>query len=64
VLTSFLFPVLLQDLGTAALRSILIGTSLPGAALTWRFGIETRGVNLETVGQGPASPSRASAEVR
>ena len=51
VMTSFLFPILLKDLGTATLLYILIGTSLLGAMVTWRFGIETSGINLETVGQ-------------
>jgi MFS family permease len=50
VATSFLFPLLLQDLGTTTLLYALVGTSLLGALLTWRFGIETKGVNLETVG--------------
>lgn len=50
VATAFLFPVLLMDLGTDTVLRILIGTSLLGALLTWRFAIETRGVNLETIG--------------
>jgi MFS family permease len=50
VLTSFLFPILLKDLGTATLLYILMGTSLLGAVVTWRFGIETKGLNLEMVG--------------
>ena len=54
VLTSFLFPILLKDLGTATLLYILIGTSLAGALITLRFGIETKGVNLETVGSAGA----------
>jgi hypothetical protein len=51
VTTSFLFPILLKDLGTAMLLYILIGASLLGAVITWRFGIETKGINLETIGQ-------------
>jgi MFS transporter, putative metabolite transport protein len=51
VTTSFLFPVLLKDLGTARLLYLLIGTSLLGAVITWRFGIETKGINLETIGR-------------
>src|SRR6185295_14312054 len=51
VLTSFLFPILLKDLGTVTLLYILVGTSLLGAFVTWRFGIETAGLNLETIGQ-------------
>jgi len=49
VLTSFLFPVLLQDIGTTLLLCILIATSLLGGWVTWKFRIETRGVNLESV---------------
>jgi len=49
VLTAFLFPILLSDLGTSLLPDILAGASLPGAVVTWRFGIETKGVNLENL---------------
>lgn len=51
VSTAFLFPLLLADLGTKTLLSILMGTSLAGAALTWIFRIETTGVSLEDIGQ-------------
>ncbi|MEK6247441.1 MAG: MFS transporter [Planctomycetales bacterium] len=51
VTTAFLFPILLQDIGTETLLLILVGTSLLGAAVTWRYRIETTGVNLETIGQ-------------
>jgi len=47
VLTAFLFPILLNDLGTSLLLYFLVGTSLLGAIITWRFSIETTGVNLE-----------------
>jgi MFS transporter, putative metabolite transport protein len=50
VLTAFLFPILLADIGTEALLSILVATSLTGALITWAFRINTTGVNLETVG--------------
>lgn len=50
VLTAFLFPILLKDIGTAPLLYILVGTSLLGAWITWRFGIETKGMNLEHIG--------------
>jgi MFS transporter, putative metabolite transport protein len=53
VLTSFLFPILLVDLGPSTLLSMLVGTSLLGALITWRFAIESRGISLETIGQGP-----------
>jgi MFS family permease len=51
VMTSFLFPILLKDLGTATLLYILVVASLLGAVVTWRLGIETKGINLETIGQ-------------
>src|SRR6185436_14638664 len=49
VTTAFLFPILLMDLGTNPLLYMLIGTSLLGALVTWKFAIETNGVNLETI---------------
>ncbi len=49
VLTAFLFPVLLHQVGTAPLLWGLVVTSLVGAAVTWRFRIETTGVNLENI---------------
>jgi MFS family permease len=45
--TAFLFPILLADIGTAAVLYILAGTSILGALITWLFRIETRGLNLE-----------------
>jgi MFS family permease len=51
VMTAFLFPILLADIGTQALLYILVATSLTGAAVTWWFRIETTGVNLERIGQ-------------
>jgi MFS family permease len=50
VATAFLFPVLLSEIGTATLLYILVVTSLLGALVTWKFRIETMGVNLEDVG--------------
>ena len=50
VATAFLFPIILKDIGTANLLYILVGTSLLGAFVTWRFQIETKGVNLEEIG--------------
>lgn len=50
VLTAFLFPILLKDIGTATLLYALVGASLLGAFVTARFGIETSGVNLEKIG--------------
>lgn len=49
VMTAFLFPVLLADLGTQTLLMILVGTSIAGALVTWLFRIETAGVNLEEI---------------
>lgn len=59
VLTAFLFPIFLKEIGEAMLLYCLMGTSLLGALVTWRFGIETRGVSLESVGCDASSP-RAS----
>ncbi|MGB3484420.1 MAG: MFS transporter [Mycobacterium sp.] len=50
VLTAFLFPVLLIELGTTALLSMLVGASVLGAVITVVFGIETKGLNLERLG--------------
>ena len=52
VSTAFLFPILLADIGTQTLLTILVFTSLLGALVTWAFRINTTGVNLETVGEG------------
>jgi MFS transporter, putative metabolite transport protein len=51
VTTAFLFPILLSDIGTQYLLYILVGTSILGAFLTWRFRIETTGVNLDRLGE-------------
>ena len=50
VMTAFLFPILLADIGTQALLYILVATSLVGALVTWAFRIETTGVNLDKMG--------------
>ncbi|MFZ0840343.1 MAG: MFS transporter, partial [Xanthobacteraceae bacterium] len=50
VMTAFLFPILLKDLGTQTLLLILVGTSLLGAVITGLFRIETTGVSLEKMG--------------
>ena len=49
VLTAFLFPILLKDIGTGLLLLILVGTSLAGALVTKRYAIETKGINLEKI---------------
>jgi hypothetical protein len=47
VMTAFLFPVLLKDIGTDVLLTGLVVTSVIGAVVTWWFRIETRGSALE-----------------
>ncbi len=47
VLTAFMFPILLESIGTIALLYGLIVASLLGAVVTWTFRIETTGVNLD-----------------
>ncbi len=51
VATAFLFPILLSDIGTGPLLYALVVTCIIGALVTWRFGIETMGVNLENIGR-------------
>lgn len=53
VITSFLFPIVLKDVGTSTLLYCLVATSLFGAFITWRFGFETMGLNLETLTASP-----------
>lgn len=60
ILTAFLFPILLADIGTSALLLVLVGTSLLGAYVTWRFQIETTGVNLERIGTAHVAPPDAA----
>jgi MFS family permease len=50
VLTAFLFPVLLQTMGTVPLLASLAAASVLGAAVTKMFAIDTNGKNLEAVG--------------
>jgi nitrate/nitrite transporter NarK len=58
---AFLFPILLVDIGTQALLYGLVGTSLLGALVTWRWRIETAGLNLEqTAASGPPSSGAAA----
>ena len=51
VITAFLFPIMLVDIGTQALLYGLVGASLLGALVTWRWRIETAGTNLEQIGR-------------
>lgn len=50
VMTAFLFPILLTEIGTGPVLYLLAGASVLGAWVTWRFRIETNGVNLERIG--------------
>jgi hypothetical protein len=56
VLTAFLFPILLKDIGTDLLLLILVGSSLAGALVTWRYAIETKGINLEKIDEKATPP--------
>ena len=47
VLTAFLFPILLADIGTKALLFGLVAASLLGVLVTYLFRIETTSRNLE-----------------
>jgi MFS transporter, putative metabolite transport protein len=47
VMTAFMFPILLESIGTTALLYGLIVSSILGAIVTWVFRIETTGVNLD-----------------
>lgn len=51
VATAFLFPILLNNIGPGKLLYALTGTCILGAFVTWRFGIETMGLNLENIGR-------------
>jgi putative MFS transporter len=51
VATAFLFPILLEAIGTSALLYGLVVVSILGAAVTWMFRIETTGVNLDQLEQ-------------
>jgi len=55
VSTGFLFPILLTSMGTTSVLYILVVTSLIGAAVTWMFRIETKGVNLDQIGLGEST---------
>ena len=51
VATAFLFPILLDAIGTQTLLYGLIATSILGAIVTWMYRIETTGVNLDSLEQ-------------
>ena len=42
----FLFPILIEDIGTSALLAILAGACLVGGLVTWLFRVEPRGRTL------------------
>jgi MFS transporter, putative metabolite transport protein len=56
VATAFLFPILLDAIGTRLLLYGLIVASLLGALVTWQFRIETSGVNLDHIGEASSEP--------
>jgi putative MFS transporter len=52
-----------EIMGTTLPLSVLVGTSLLDALVTWMFRIEATGIDLETVGAEPSPTStRAPAE--
>jgi len=51
VATAFLFPILLVGIGTRMLLYGLVVTSVIGAIVTWRYRIETTGINLAELGR-------------
>jgi MFS transporter, putative metabolite transport protein len=61
VATAFLFPILLDAIGTRLLLYGLIVASLLGAIVTWQFRIETSGVNLDRIGEVAAEPESSGA---
>lgn len=58
VATAFLFPILLDAIGTQALLYGLIVVSILGAIVTWMYRIETTGVNLDALEQ--QDPAKAA----
>jgi len=61
VLTAFLFPILLDTIGTTALLYGLIVVSLLGAVVTWFYRIETTGLNLDRLEDAGGSAEPAAA---
>jgi putative MFS transporter len=62
VATAFLFPILLDGIGTQLLLYGLIVVSILGAVVTWFYRIETTGVNLDDLEQEPSSTPTQSEE--
>jgi MFS transporter, putative metabolite transport protein len=63
VATAFLFPILLDAIGTRLLLYSLILSSLLGAVVTWFFRIETAGVNLDQIEEMAAGKVKESKAV-
>jgi MFS transporter, putative metabolite transport protein len=64
VATAFLFPILLDAIGTRALLYGLIVTSLLGAVVTWIYQIETTGVNLDEIGRDDVANDQGTAKTK
>jgi MFS transporter, putative metabolite transport protein len=60
VATAFLFPILLDAIGTRLLLYGLVVASLLGAVVTWLYRIETTGVNLDAIGESEDAPQAAA----
>ncbi len=61
VATAFLFPILLDTIGTRWLLYCLVIASLLGAVVTWQFRIETTGVSLDNIGEAAPEGEKSSA---
>jgi MFS transporter, putative metabolite transport protein len=61
VATAFLFPILLDTIGTRWLLYCLVIASVLGAVVTWMFRIETTGVDLDHIGEEVAKPEGSKA---
>lgn len=51
VCSAFLFPIMLAAVGMRLLLWGLVGFSIVGAVVTWRYRIETTGISLDRIGQ-------------
>jgi len=61
VATAFLFPILLDTIGTRWLLYCLVAASVLGAVVTWMFRIETTGVDLDHIGEAASTPEKSQA---
>lgn len=64
VATAFLFPMFLSEIGVGSVLYGLVGVSLLGAWVTWRFGIETKGINLESIGRSNVPDPQSAPRIR